>query len=67
MTIYAGSVNHDNVRLLARLLVSRAVQFLKGKSSHKILLEFPVLRKLFRGKHLAPKGIKARIIRLHRA
>jgi putative transposase len=41
MTIYAGAVNRDHVNMLIsippQLSVSRAVQFLKGKSSHKLL------------------------------
>ncbi len=49
MKIYAGSINRDHVHLLIgippNLSVSRAVQFLKGKSSHKLLSEFLLLRK----------------------
>lgn len=49
MKIYAGSVNRDHVHTLIGippyLSVSRAVQFLKGKSSHKVLSEFSQLRK----------------------
>jgi len=41
MVIHAGSVNRDHVHLLIsippQLSVSRAVQFLKGKSSHRLL------------------------------
>jgi len=60
MTIYAGSINRDHVHLLIgvppQLSVSRAVQFLKGKSSHKMLSEFPVLRKRYWGQHLWARG-----------
>ena len=41
MVIHAGSVNRDHVHLLIsippQLSVSRAVQFMKGKSSHRLL------------------------------
>ena len=44
MTIYAGAINRDHVHMLIsippQMSVSRAVQFLKGKSSHKLLTEF---------------------------
>ena len=44
ITIYAGAMNRDHVHLLlgiAPLLsVSRAVQLIKGKSSHQLLNEF---------------------------
>ena len=60
MAIYAGSINRDHVHLLVgippQLSVSRAVQFLKGKSSHKLLSEFPVLRKRYWGQHLWARG-----------
>ena len=49
MLIYAGSVNRDHVHMLIGippyLSVSRAVQYLKGKSSHKLLSEYSHLRK----------------------
>jgi len=48
MTICAGSINRDHVHMLIgiplNLSVSRAVQFLKGESSHKLLLEYSLLR-----------------------
>src|SRR5262245_27458387 len=41
MVIHAGSINRDHVHLLVSippsLSVSRAVQYLKGRSSHKLL------------------------------
>ena len=56
MIIYAGSINRDHVHLLIgippHLSVSRAVQYLKGKSSHKLLSEFSQLRKRYWGQHL---------------
>ncbi len=38
------------------LSVSKAVQFLKGKSSHKLLSEFTSLRKRYWGQHLWARG-----------
>ncbi len=35
---------------------SRAVQYLKGRSSHKLLSEFGVLRKRYWGQHLWGRG-----------
>ena len=36
--------------------VSRAVQFLNGKSSHKLLSEYKALRKRYWGQHLWARG-----------
>ena len=56
MVIHAGAVNRDHVHMLItippNLSVSRAVQHLKGRSSHKLLNEFGVLRKRYWGQHL---------------
>jgi putative transposase len=38
------------------LSVSRAVQYLKGKSSHKLLSEYAELRKQYWGQHLWARG-----------
>jgi putative transposase len=61
MTIYAGSVNRDHVHLLIsippQLSVSRAVQYLKGKSSHKLLSEYQALRKRYWGQNLRARGL----------
>ncbi|WP_292662464.1 transposase, partial [Nitratifractor sp.] len=42
MIIYAGSINRDHVHMLIgippNVSVSKAVQYLKGKSSHKPIL-----------------------------
>ncbi len=58
--IYAGSVNRDRVHMLVGIpptvSVSRAVQFLKGKSSDKLLSEFQVLKKRYWGQHLWARG-----------
>ena len=44
MAVRAGSINRDHVHMLlsipSSLSVSRAVQHLKGRSSHKLLSEF---------------------------
>lgn len=60
MQIHAGAINRDHVHLLVsippNLSVSRAVQYLKGKSSHKLLSEFKSLRKRYWGQHLWARG-----------
>ena len=60
MTIYAGAINRDHVHMLIgippQLSVSKAVQYLKGKSSHRMLSEFPALRKRYWGQHLWARG-----------
>jgi len=60
MIIYAGSINRDHVHLLIgippSLSVSRSVQCLKGKSSHKQLSEYSSLRKKYWGQHLWARG-----------
>ncbi len=60
LIIYAGSINRDHVHRLTgippNVSVSRAVQFLKGKSSHKLLSEFRALRKRYWGQHLWARG-----------
>src|SRR5436853_7610184 len=52
------SIGHVH-RLLSippSLSVSRAVQYLKGRSSHKLLSEFASLRKRYWGQHLWARG-----------
>jgi len=60
MIIYAGSVNRDHVHMLIgippQLSVSKAVQYLKGKSSHKLLSEYDSLRKRYCGQYLWARG-----------
>ena len=60
MTVYAGAINRDHVRMLIgippHLSVSRAVQYLKGKGSHKLLSEYQSLRKRYWGQHLWGRG-----------
>ena len=60
MLIYAGSINRDHVHMLIgippQISVSRAVQYLKGKSSHCLLSEYKHLRKRYWGQHLWARG-----------
>ena len=48
MQIYAGSINRDHVHILIgippNMSVSKAVQYLKGKSSHKLMSEYKALK-----------------------
>jgi len=60
LTIYAGAINRDHVHMLIgippNVSVSKAVQYLKGKSSHKLLSEFLVLKKRYWGQPLWGRG-----------
>ena len=60
MTIYAGAINLDHVHMLigiaSHVSVSKAMQYLKEKGSHRILSEFPGLRKRYWGQHLWGRG-----------
>ena len=60
MSIYAGAINRDHVHMLIgippKLSVSKAVQYLKGKSSYKRLSEYQHLRKRYWGQHLWARG-----------
>ena len=60
MIIYAGSINRDHVHMLIgispNMSVSKAVQYLKGKSSHKLMSEFRQLKKRYWGQHLWARG-----------
>ena len=55
-----GISERDHVHLLIgippSLSVSKAVQLMKGKSSHKMLSEFAELRKRYWGQHLWARG-----------
>lgn len=54
--IIRGSVGLDHVHLYVqvppRLAVSRLVQYLKGKTSRKLQIEYPSLKKRYWGQHL---------------
>ena len=60
MVIHAGSINRDHVHMLLSippsLSVSREVQNLKGRSSHKLLSEFASLRKRYWDHNLWARG-----------
>ncbi len=55
-----GQVAKDHVHLFLSVppsvTISRLVQQLKGKSSYKMMHEFPHLRKKFWGRHLWARG-----------
>ena len=58
--IIKGHVSKDHVHLFVsippQVTISRLVQKLKGKSSHKILNEFQHLRKQYWGRHFWSRG-----------
>ena len=58
--ILKGHVAKDHVHLMVsippQVCISRLVQRLKGRSSHKLLAEFHHLRKAFWGRHLWARG-----------
>ena len=60
MTIHAGAIHRDHVHLLLsippRLSMSRAVQHLEGRSSHKLLSAFVSLKKRYWGQHFWARG-----------
>ena len=60
MIIHAGAINRDHVHMFIsippNLSISKAVQYLKGKSSYKLLAEYKLLRKRYWGQHLLARG-----------
>ena len=58
--IIKGHVSLDHVHLFVsippQVTISRFVQKLKGKSSHKLLSEFPHVRKVYWGRHFWARG-----------
>ena len=58
--IMKGHVAKDHVHLFVsippQVTISRMIQWLKGKSSYKMLGEFPHLQKQFWGRHLWARG-----------
>lgn len=60
IVIHAGSINRDHLHMLLSIRPSlsgaRAVQYLKGRSSHKLLGEFASLRKRYWGQHVWARG-----------
>ena len=61
MAVHAVSINRDHVHILLSispsLSVSRAVHHLKGRISHKLLIDFVVLRKRYWGQHSLGDGL----------
>ena len=58
--IISGSMSPDHIHLLISvppsLSISKIVQYIKGKSSQKLLMEFDVLKKRYWGQHLWARG-----------
>ena len=58
--IQKGHIRPDHVHLLvsvpANLSVSKLVQYIKGKSSRKLLMEYKELNKRYWGQHLWARG-----------
>ena len=58
--IVSGSMSPDHVHILVSIppsmSVSKFVQYVKGKSSRKVLMEFAHLRKRYWGQHMWAKG-----------
>ena len=58
--ILEGSVSRDHVHVLLscppNLSPSKIMQYIKGKSSRKLLMEFKHLQKLYWGRHLWARG-----------
>ena len=58
--IMKGHVGKDDVHLLVsippQVTVSRLLQWLKGKTAHKIMLEFPHIKKHYWGQHMWARG-----------
>lgn len=60
MEILAGHVSKDHLHLLVsappHISVSKLVQYIKGYTSRKLLMEYKELNKQFWGKHLWGRG-----------
>ena len=58
--IIKGHVSKDHIHLFVsippQVTISRLVQRLKGKTSHKLLNEYPHLRKTYWGRHFWARG-----------
>jgi len=58
--ILSGTVSPDHVHILVSydpsLCISTLVKYLKGKTSRKLQMEFPELRKKYWGQHLWARG-----------
>jgi len=55
-----GHVSKEHVHLFVsippQVAISRLVQWLKGKTAHHMMMEFPHLRKTFWGRHMWARG-----------
>jgi len=62
--IIKGHISQDHIHLFVsvppHLAISKLVQYLKGKSSYKMLQENKSLSKLFWGRHLWGRGSRVR-------
>lgn len=60
VTILKGHVAKDHLHLFVsippQVTISRLIQWLKGKTSYKLMGEFPHLHKQFWGRHLWARG-----------
>jgi putative transposase len=58
--IISGSLSPDHVHLLISvppsISISKTMQYIKGKSSRKIMMEFEHLRKRYWGQHIWARG-----------
>ena len=58
--IISGSLSPDHVHILVSvppsILISKLVQYMKGKSSRKVMMEFNHLKKRYWGQHMWAKG-----------
>ena len=58
--IISGSMSPDHIHLLISvppsISISKIIQYIKGKSSRKLMQEFEVIRKRYWGQHLWSRG-----------
>ena len=54
--IVSGSMSPDHVSVPPSLSISKAVQYIKGKTSRKFFMEFTHLKKRYWGQHLWARG-----------
>ena len=58
--IMKGHVSKDHVHLLVSIPpqvgISKLMQYLKGKTAHKIMMEFPHIKKQYWGQHMWARG-----------
>ena len=58
--ILKGHISKDHIHLLVsappHLAISRLMQYIKGKSSYKMMSKFPDLKKSFWGRHIWARG-----------